>query len=181
MRRAGNVFIADTAVVTGAVKCGQWTNIWYGAVLRGDVAAITLGENVNIQDNVVVHCDFDVPNLLETGVVVGHSAVIHGKRVGQNTLIGIGAKLLSDTDIGEESIIAAGAVLVPGTIIPPRSVVMGMPGKVVRTATAEEIARTKSINLRYREMALLYADGKIDWPFGRPQSLQAERASFGWG
>lgn len=136
-------------------------NIWYGAVIRGDVAPITLGENVNLQDGVIVHCDYGFPNVIESGVVAGHAAVLHGIRVGRDTLIGIGAKLLSGTDIGEECLIAAGAVVPPGMKVPPRSVVMGLPGKVVRAVTPEEVARTRTINERYLEMAKRYRAGEF--------------------
>lgn len=155
------LFLAPTAVVTADVTCAAGVNIWYGAVLRGDVAPIVLGENVNIQDNAVVHCDFGVPNEIEPGVVVGHAAVLHGARVGADCLIGIGAKLLTGSVIGPESVIAAGAVVPPGMVVPPRSVVMGLPGKVVRSATADEIAGTRRINERYRELARRYAAGEI--------------------
>ena len=93
--------------------------------------------------------------------VAGHVAVLHGVRVGADTLVGIGAKLLSGTDVGPECVIAAGAVLAPGMVVPPRSVVMGVPGRVVRAATAEEIARTRTINERYRELARRYAAGEF--------------------
>ena len=162
------LFLAPTAVVTGDVTCGPGVNIWFGCVVRGDVAPITLGENVNLQDGVIVHCDAGVPNVVEPGVVVGHAAVLHGVRVGAGTLVGIGAKLLSGSDIGEECVIAAGAVVPPGMRVPPRSVVMGLPGKVVRPATADEVAKTRMICERYREMARRYADGEIAWPVGRP-------------
>jgi len=155
------LFLASTAIVTGDVTCGPGVNIWYSAVIRGDVAPITLGENVNLQDGVIVHCDYGFPNIIETGVVAGHAAVLHGIRVGRDSLIGIGAKLLSGTDIGEECLIGAGAVVPPGMKVPPRSVVMGLPGKVIRTVTAEEIARTRTINERYRELAKRYAAGEF--------------------
>jgi carbonic anhydrase/acetyltransferase-like protein (isoleucine patch superfamily) len=155
------LFLASTAIVTGDVTCGPGVNIWFSAVIRGDVAPITLGETVNLQDGVIVHCDYGFPNAIEPGVVVGHAAVLHGIRVGADTLVGIGAKLLSGTDIGEECLIAAGAVVPPGMKVPPRSVVMGLPGKVVRAATADEIARTRTINERYRELARRYATGEF--------------------
>ena len=166
MRQHGTMILARNAVVTGDVTCSAGVNIWYGAVVRGDVAPIVLGENVNLQDGVIVHCDFGFANVLEPGVVVGHAAVVHGVRVGADTLIGMGATLLSGTDIGEECLIAAGAVVPPGMKVPPRSVVMGLPGKIVRTATSEEIAQTKIINARYRELAAKYANGDIAWPYG---------------
>jgi len=114
MRHIHGIYLASTAIITGDVMCGQNVNLWYGAVVRGDVAPITLGENVNIQDCAVVHCDYGVPNTIEAGVVIGHSAVVHGTRVGADTLIGIGAKLLSGSVVGAECIIAAGAVVPPG-------------------------------------------------------------------
>jgi carbonic anhydrase/acetyltransferase-like protein (isoleucine patch superfamily) len=155
------LFLAPNAVVAGEVTCGPGVNIWFGCVIRGDVAPIVLGENVNLQDGVIVHCDYGVPNVIEPGVVAGHAAVLHGARVGADTLVGIGAKLLSGSEIGAESVIAAGAVVPPGMKIAPRSVVMGVPGKVMRGATPDEIALTRSINARYRELARRYAAGEI--------------------
>jgi carbonic anhydrase/acetyltransferase-like protein (isoleucine patch superfamily) len=156
------LFLASTAIVTGDVAIGPGVNIWFSAVIRGDVAPITLGENVNLQDGVIVHCDYGFPNVIESGVVVGHAAVLHGVRVGNDTLVGIGAKLLSGTEIGEECLIGAGAVVPPGMKVPPRSVVMGLPGKVVRAITSEELARTRTINERYRELAKRYVAGEFE-------------------
>ena len=98
---------------------------------------------------------------LEPGVAVGHAAVLHGVRVRADTLVGIGAKLLSGTDIGEECVIAAGCVVPPGTVVPPRSLVMGVPGKVVRAVTPDEVERTRVINRRYVELAARYAAGEL--------------------
>jgi carbonic anhydrase/acetyltransferase-like protein (isoleucine patch superfamily) len=155
------LFLASTATVTGDVTTAPGVNIWFGCVIRGDIAPISLGENVNLQDGVIVHTDYGAPNVIESGVVAGHAAVLHGVRVGADTLVGIGAKLLSGTDVGPECVIAAGAVLPPGMVVPARSVVMGVPGRVVRAATAEEIARTRTINERYRELARRYAAGEF--------------------
>lgn len=155
------LYLAPGAVVCGDVTVAAGVNVWFGAVVRGDVAPIVLGENVNLQDGVIVHCDFGITNTIEPGAVVGHAAVLHGARVGAGTLVGIGARLLTGSEIGEECLIAAGAVVPPGLKVPPRSVVMGLPGKVVRAATAEEIANTKTINARYREIAKRYAAGEI--------------------
>jgi carbonic anhydrase/acetyltransferase-like protein (isoleucine patch superfamily) len=155
------LFLAPNAIVTGAVTCAAGVNIWYGCVVRGDVAPIHFGENANLQDGAIVHCDYGFPQVIEAGVVVGHAAVLHGVRVGANTLVGIGAKLLSGTDVGEDCVIAAGAVLAPGLVVPPGSVVMGVPGRVVRSATAEEIARTRMLSARYQEMARRYSAGEF--------------------
>jgi carbonic anhydrase/acetyltransferase-like protein (isoleucine patch superfamily) len=154
------MFIASTAIVTGDVTLAPGVNIWFGAVVRGDVAPITLGSNVNLQDGAIVHCDFGFPLVVEAGVVVGHAAVLHGVRVGADTLVGIGAKLLTGTDIGAGSVIAAGAVVPPGLVVPPRSLVMGVPGRVVRAVTDDELARTKMISARYLEMAQKYLAGE---------------------
>ena len=155
-------FIARGAIVTGDVRMAEGVNIWFGAVLRGDVAPIIIGANSNIQDGAIVHCDFDIPLVIEEDVVVGHAAVVHGKRVGARVLVGIGARLLTESDIGEESIIAAGCVVPPGMIVPPRSLVMGVPGKVVRSVKPEEIERTRTTNERYRRLARQYAAGGFD-------------------
>ena len=157
IRATGGAYLAATAVVCGDVRIAAGVNVWFGAVVRGDVAPITLHERVNLQDGVIVHCDFDVPQEIEPGVVVGHAAVLHGVRIRADTLIGIGAKLLSGTDIGAECVIAAGCVVPPGMVVPSRSLVMGVPGKVVRAVTPEEVERTRAINRRYVELAARYA------------------------
>ncbi len=160
MRRVGDAFLAPGAVVTGEVTLAPGVNLWYGVVVRGDVAPITLGESVNLQDGVIVHCDYGSPLVVEPGVVVGHAAVLHGIRVGAGTLVGIGARLLSGTEIGAECIVAAGSVVPPGLAVPPRSLVMGVPGRVVRAVSAEEIEKTQTINSRYRDLARRYAEGE---------------------
>ena len=159
VRRPDGALVARTATVVGDIAVSPGVNVWFAAVVRGDVAPISLGENVNLQDGVIVHCDYDAPQVIEAGVVAGHAAVLHGRRVGRDTLVGIGAKLLSGTEVGSECVIAAGAVLAPGTVVPPRSLVMGLPGKVVRAVTDEEVDRTRSICRRYRELAERFAAG----------------------
>lgn len=166
-----DIFLAPDAVVCGDVTLAAGVNIWFGAVVRGDVAPIVLMENVNLQDGVIVHCDFDCPLVVEPDVVVGHAAVLHGVRVGAGTLVGIGAKLLTGTDIGDGSMIAAGAVVPPGMKVPPRSVVMGIPGKVVRAVTDAEFAHTRVISERYRELAKRYRAGGVPWPYGVPKGF----------
>jgi carbonic anhydrase/acetyltransferase-like protein (isoleucine patch superfamily) len=160
-RLPSGLLVADTAVVVGDVHTSAGVNVWFGAVVRGDVAAITLGENVNLQDGVIVHCDYDVPQVIEAGVVAGHAAVLHGVRIGADTLVGIGAKILGGCEVGAGCVVAAGAVLPPGLVVPPRSVVMGVPGKVVRATTDDEVERTRTICRRYRELAERYAAGVV--------------------
>lgn len=152
-------FLAPGATFVGDVTCGPGVNVWFGAVVRGDVAPVILGENVNLQDGVIVHCDFGVTNTVEPNVVAGHAAILHGVRVGAGTLVGMRATLLGGTEIGEECLIAAGAVVPPGMKVPPRSVVMGVPGKIVRPATADEVEQTRVICARYRELAGRYRPG----------------------
>jgi carbonic anhydrase/acetyltransferase-like protein (isoleucine patch superfamily) len=159
-------FLAENVVVTGDVVLGAGCNLWFGTVVRGDVARVTLEDNVNVQDGCILHTDTGAPLTIGPGVVAGHAVVLHGSSVGADTLLGIGCRLLSGSEIGPECIIAAGSVVVEGAKIPPRSVVMGIPGKVVRQATIDEVAKTRAINARYLELARRYAEGRVDRPYG---------------
>src|SRR5262249_60933342 len=127
-----------------------------------------LGARVNVQDGCILHTDYDLPQEIGEGVVVGHRAVLHGQRIGRDTLIGMGALLLSGCEIGEECLIAAGTLITEGRRIPPRSVVMGVPGKIVREITPEELARTHRISADYLELAQRYAHGAFapPWAYG---------------
>lgn len=165
MQRIKDFYIAPGAVVTGDVVIGTDANIWYGCILRGDVERITLQARVNLQDGCIVHADYDVPQVIEEGVVIGHMAMLHGRRIGRDSLIGIGARLLGGSEIGEECIVAAGALVTERTVIPPRSLVMGVPGKVVRTVTDADVARIRENNLRYVELARKYAAGAFPPPW----------------
>ncbi len=167
MQSIQSYYVAPGAVITGDVVLAAGVNIWFATVIRGDLARITLGPRVNIQDGCVLHTDYDAPLDVEEGVVVGHSAVLHGQHVGRDTLVGIGARLLSGCDIGEECLIAAGALVTEGRRIPAHSVVMGVPGKVVREITPEELQRTRSICAHYLEMAQRYARGAYPPPWTR--------------
>jgi carbonic anhydrase/acetyltransferase-like protein (isoleucine patch superfamily) len=160
-------YIAPNAIVTGDVVFAPGVNIWFGSVIRGDLAQIKLGPRVNIQDGCVLHTDYDAPQEIDEGVVIGHGVVAHGRRIGRETLIGIGARLLSGCEIGVECLIAAGALVTEGRRIPARSVVMGMPGKVVREITTEELERTRAICAHYLEMAQRYARGGYPPPWTR--------------
>ena len=167
IRKIGDFYVADNAVVTGDVVLAAGVNIWYGCVLRGDVARITLQDRVNLQDGCIVHADTGAPQVIEAGVVVGHMVMLHGIRVGRDSLIGIGSRLLGGSIIGEECIIAAGSVVTEGKVIPPRSLVMGIPGKIVREVTAEEVARTRLNNAHYLEAAEAYVAGRYPPPWKR--------------
>jgi len=168
MRAFDEVYVARSAIVTGDVVTAPGVNIWYGCVLRGDLARITLGRLVNLQDGCIVHTDRDEPMDLGEGVVAGHGAILHGRRIGAGTLIAMGARLLSGCIIGEECIVAAGAVVTEGKVVPPRSLVAGVPAKVLRAVTDEEAGRTRSIAERYLELAKSYARGEVNFVFGHP-------------
>src|SRR5262245_19458914 len=138
-RTPGNYYVANSATIVGDVRIGDLSSFWFNAVVRGDGAAVTIGKRVNVQDLALIHCDTDIPNVIEDDVTIGHGAIIHGKRVGRGTLIGMGATLLSRTYIGEECLIAAGAVVPPDLEVPDRAVVMGVPGKIVRDVRNDEL------------------------------------------
>jgi carbonic anhydrase/acetyltransferase-like protein (isoleucine patch superfamily) len=165
MRTIQDYYVADNAIVTGDVVLSAGVNIWFGSVLRGDLARITLGPRVNLQDHCIVHTDYDEPQLIEEGVVVGHRAVLHGRFIGRDTLIGMGALLLSGCEIGAECIIAAGTLITEKRRIPPRSVVMGVPGRVVREVRDDDLRRTLAISAHYLELAQRYAHGAFPAPW----------------
>jgi carbonic anhydrase/acetyltransferase-like protein (isoleucine patch superfamily) len=163
-RTPRGVFVAHTAVVTGDVTAGQSSSFWFGAVVRGDVAPVTIGRRVNVQDCAVVHCDTDVPNAVEDDVTIGHGAIVHGIRVGRGSLVGMGATLLSRTRVGEECLIAAGAVVPPGLEVPDRMVVMGVLGKIARAVKPEELEYMRWLTTHYVELAEAYVAGKVKGP-----------------
>jgi len=167
MHAIRDYYVASSALVAGNVAISPGVNIWFGCVLRGDLATITLGPRVNLQDGCIVHTDTDAPMEIGEGVVVGHGAILHGTRIGRDSLIGMGAVLLTGCELGEECLVAAGTIVTEGRRIPPRSVVMGVPGKVVRAITAEELERTRSICAHYLEMAQRYVRGAYPPPWLR--------------
>ena len=144
MRAIGEAFVAGTAVITGDVRLSKGANVWYGCVIRGDLARISFGVNANLQDGCIVHTDHDEPQTIEDGVVIGHAAILHGRRIGVGSLIGMGARLLSGCEIGEGCIIAAGAIVTEGKVIPPRSLVVGIPGNSSAGDGGRSQAPTKS-------------------------------------
>jgi carbonic anhydrase/acetyltransferase-like protein (isoleucine patch superfamily) len=165
MQTIRDFYIAPGVVVTGDVVLSAGVNLWYGTIIRGDLARITLGPRVNVQDGCIVHTDYGEPQVIEEGVVVGHRAVLHGRFIGRDTLIGMGALLLSGCEIGAECLIAAGSLITEKRRIPPRSVVMGAPGRVVREVTDEDLRRTHAIAAHYLELAQRYAQGAFPPPW----------------
>lgn len=136
----GGAFKACNAVVTGDVTLGEDVGIWFGCVVRGDDAPLTIGRRTNVQDLTVVHADTGVPNVIGAECTIGHRCVLHGARVGDRVLIGMGAVLLGGSVIGDESIIAAGTIVKERFQVPPRTLVAGVPGRVVRELRPEELA-----------------------------------------
>jgi len=136
----GGAFAATNAIVTGDVTLGQDVGIWFGCVVRGDDAPLTVGRRTNVQDLTMIHADVDVPNVIGEECTIGHRCILHGARVGDRCLIGMGAILLGGSVIGDESLVAAGAVVRENFEVPPRSLVAGVPAKILRQVTDEEVA-----------------------------------------
>lgn len=153
-----SAFVAMNATVIGSVSIGKDASLWFGAVVRGDMAEIIIGDESNVQDNAVVHVDFGKPSIIGNGVTVGHGAIIHGAVVKDNVLIGMGSILLNGAVIGENSVIGAGTVVTEGFEVPPNSLVLGVPGKIIRQLKAEEIERIKEAARVYVEYARRYRE-----------------------
>jgi carbonic anhydrase/acetyltransferase-like protein (isoleucine patch superfamily) len=147
--RGDRNFIAPSASVIGSVVIESNVSIWFGVVIRGDCEIITLGEQSNIQDGAVLHADPGVPLTLGCGVTVGHSAMLHGCSVGDNSMIGINAVVLNGAEIGKNCIVGANALIPQGKKIPDGSMVMGSPGKVVRQLRDDEIENLKRMAAAY--------------------------------
>lgn len=143
------VYIARGAIVIGAVTLGDHSSVWYNAVLRGDIERIVVGHHTNIQDNAVIHLADDLPCLIGDYVTVGHGAIVHACKVGNECLIGMGATVLDGAVIGDQCLIGANSLVPPGKHIPAGSLVMGMPGKVVKALTPEERAHLKDWAQKY--------------------------------
>lgn len=141
-RLGERVFIAENAVVIGDVEIGDDASIWYGTVIRGDVFHIRIGARTNIQDNCVLHVTSGTwATEIAEEVTIGHGVIAHGCRIARRALIGMGSRILDGAEVGEESIIGAGALVTPGTKIPPRSLALGAPARVVRSVTDAELAQ----------------------------------------
>ena len=151
-----SVFVAPTATVIGNVTIGEGANIWFNTVLRGDIQSITVGKYTNIQDNSTVHVMGDQPTVIGDYVTIGHNAVIHCNKIGDNCLIGMGAVLLGYCEIGENTIIGAGAVITQHKKIPPNSLVVGSPGRIIRPLLDDEIEALHQSAIRYNLLAQQY-------------------------
>lgn len=140
-RVADSAFVAPNATLVGSVVLEEGASVWYGAVLRADNEPITIGPRSNVQDGCAFHVDKGKPVVLGEGVSVGHNAVVHGATVEDHCLIGMGAVVMNGAVVGSESLVAAGALVTEGMQVPPRSLVAGVPAKVRRELTDEEVAR----------------------------------------
>jgi carbonic anhydrase/acetyltransferase-like protein (isoleucine patch superfamily) len=148
---AESAFISEAAYIVGDVTIGAFATVWPGAVIRGDYAGITIGPHSNVEDNCVVHCG--TPLVIGREVIVGHGAVIHCARIGDNCLIGSNATLLDGADIGEFCIIGAGSLGPPDAKIPPRSLVMGVPGRIKGRLSDEQVEMLRQGGRSYAEFA----------------------------
>ena len=142
-RLGRGVYLARGAAVVGDVTLGAYSSVWYNAVLRGDINRIVVGHHTNIQDNAVLHLADDYPCVLGNWVTVGHSAIVHACKIGDETLVGMGAVVLDGTVVGGQCLIGARALVTQGMKIPAGSLVLGSPAKVVRKLSAEERAHLK--------------------------------------
>ncbi|MEO0408930.1 MAG: gamma carbonic anhydrase family protein [Cyanobacteria bacterium P01_A01_bin.135] len=156
-------FVAPGATIVGAVQLGAGASVWYGAVLRGDVEQIMVGDHSNIQDGAVLHGDLGQPTVLGCNVTVGHRAVIHGATIGDGTLVGIGAIVLNGVDVGEGCVIGAGSVVTKS--VPARSLVMGVPAKVKRPLAEEEVQGLVEHAHKYEKLAQVHAGTGQDLGF----------------
>ena len=161
VRKEKDVFIAPNATVIGNVSLGAQSSVWFGAVLRGDGDSITIGERTNIQDGSIIHVDPGFPVEIGNEVIVGHAAIVHGAKIGNNTLIGMRSTLLNGVVVGDWCIIGAHALLTEGMQIPDYSVVMGAPAKIVKTLSEEQKQKVKRNAEVYVELAAKYLNSEI--------------------
>ncbi|HEV3344645.1 MAG TPA: gamma carbonic anhydrase family protein [Pirellulales bacterium] len=180
---AEEVFLAAGVQIVGDVSIGPESSVWFNAVVRGDSEAIRIGSRTNIQDNCVLHADPGFPCTLGDGVTVGHAAVVHGALIGDNVVIGMHAVEMNGAQVGHDSLVAVGAIVTERTVIPPGSLVVGLPGKVVRALTTDEIERNRASAEHYVESAKhfrrddLRPQYEFDYSKARPNRFAARVAA----
>ncbi|WP_066634541.1 gamma carbonic anhydrase family protein [Desulfolucanica intricata] len=152
------VFVAPGAHIIGRVKIGDYSGVWFNAVIRGDEDEVIIGERTNIQDGAVVHEDEGFPTIIGNDVTVGHKALLHGCKIGNGALIGMGAIILNGAVIGDGAVVAAGALVKQGQVIPTNSLAVGAPAKVIREVKPEEREQFSLGAKKYREKAMIYKD-----------------------
>jgi carbonic anhydrase/acetyltransferase-like protein (isoleucine patch superfamily) len=158
VNKGKEVFIADTARVLGSVVIGDEVSIWYGASIRGDADEIKIGSRSNVQDNAVVHADPGIPCEIGEECIIGHGAIVHGATLANNVLVGMHATVLNHAQIGEFSIIGAGALVAEGKIIPPYSLVLGVPARIVRTLEEADFEKIKANAKAYVDLSKVYLE-----------------------
>jgi len=151
-----SVFVAHNATLAGEIAVGKNSSIWFGVVMRGDMASITIGEETNIQDGTLIHVNLGQPTVVGNRVTVGHGAIIHGAVVKDQVVIGMGAILLNECVIGENSVIGAGSVVTERMKVPPNSLVLGVPGRVARSVNQKELDYIQHAYKVYTEYAKHY-------------------------
>ena len=154
-------YVAESADVIGDVWLGEQSSIWFGCVLRGDIEPIVIGERSNIQDNSVAHTSRGLPVMLGNDVTVGHKVTLHGCKVGNNCLIGMGAILLDGCEIGDNCMVGAGSLVGPGRKIPEGSLAVGSPAKVIRSLKADDVAKIRGYAERYVALQASYRNGGL--------------------
>ena len=154
-------YIAPSAVVLGAVTLGARTSIWPCAVVRADTDRVIIGDDSNVQDGAVLHCDEGIPCTIGNRVTIGHRAIVHGATVEDDTLVGMGAIVLNRAVVGKGSLVGAGALVTEGTVVPPGSLVLGVPAKVVRPVTDNERERHARGWAGYVDLAAAHEAGKF--------------------
>lgn len=157
---AESAFIAPGAAICGNVIVGENCSVYFNSTLRGDRQPISLGDGTNVQDNCVLHATPVFPVEIGKSVSIGHGSIIHGCTISDNVLVGMGSTIMNNAQIGENCIIGAGTLITQGKIIPPNSVVMGRPGKIVRTAEAEDIERIAKNAKHYMTMSAEHMAGE---------------------
>lgn len=155
----GSVWIAPGAQVIGRVELARGVSIWFNAVLRGDNEPMTIGRDTNVQDGCVFHVDPGFPLVIGSDVTLGHKAILHGCTIGDGCLVGMGAVVMNGARIGESCLIGAGALVPEGKGIPPRSLVLGQPARVVRTLDDATVALIREASVRYRTRQNQYRKG----------------------
>lgn len=157
-------WLADSATVIGEVRAGRNVSFWYQVVVRSDNDIISIGDDTNIQDGAILHCDFGIPLTIGKRVSLGHKAMLHGCTIGDSSLIGINAVILNNAVIGEGCIIGANSLIPENKVIPPRSLVVGSPGRIIRQVTDEEIERIHHNADHYVDNIRLYKESLCPLP-----------------
>ena len=155
---AGALFVAPNATVIGDVQLGPNSSVWYGAVLRGDIEAIRIGESTNIQDLTIIHLADDLGVRIGSYCTVGHGAIIHACDIGDECLIGMGATVLDGAQIGDRCIVGAGALVTKRFVAPPGSMILGAPARVVRALTADESEGLRGMAEKYMVVARAHSE-----------------------